>query len=230
MKRFYKTVSLEPVAGGHAIRLDGRAVKTPARAELVLPTASLASAVAAEWEAQVEKVDPWSMPLTGLANAAIDRVAPDIHAFATAVAVYAETDLLCYRADGPAELIGHQAETWDPLIDWAQQRYNIEFEIVHGIMHERQPPETVARLTAAVHGYDAWRLVAFQPLVTIAGSLIIALALAEGEIDVESGFAAAQLDELWQLEKWGEDSFATQARENKRADFKAAARFLALLV
>ena len=170
------------------------------------------------------------MPLTGLANAAIDRVAPDIHAFATAVAVYAETDLLCYRADGPAELIGHQAETWDPLIDWAQQRYNIEFEIVHGIMHERQPSETVSRLAAAVHGYDAWRLVAFQPLVTIAGSLIIALALAEGEIDVESGFAAAQLDELWQAEKWGEDSFATQARENKRADFKAAARFLALLV
>jgi len=230
MKRFYKTVSLEPVTGGHAIRLDGRAVKTPARAELVLPTPALAAAVAAEWRAQAEKVDPWSMPLTGLANAAIDRVAPDMHAFATGVAVYAETDLLCYRADGPAELVGHQAETWDPLIDWAQQRYDIEFEIVHGIMHERQPSETVARLAAAVHGYDAWRLVAFQPLVTIAGSLIIALALAEGEIDVESGFAAAQLDELWQAEKWGEDSFATQARENKRADFKAAARFLALLV
>lgn len=230
MKRFYKTVTVEPVPGGHAIRLDSRAVKTPARAELALPTPALASAVAAEWHAQVEDIDPRTMPLTGLANAAIDRVAPDVRGFASGLAVYAETDTLCYRADKPDELIGHQAETWDPLIDWAQQRYDIGFEIVHGIMHEPQPPETVARLAAAVHGYDAWRLAALQPLVTIAGSLIIALALAEGEIDVESAFAAAQLDELWQVEKWGEDSFATQARENKRADFKAAARFLALLV
>ena len=146
------------------------------------------------------------------------------------LAAYAETDTLCYRADSPNALIGHQAETWDPLIDWAQQRYDIGFEIVHGIMHEPQPPETVTRLAAAVHGYDAWRLAALQPLVTIAGSLVIALALAEGEIDVESAFAAAQLDELWQVEQWGEDELATRARENKRADFKPAARFLALLV
>ena len=230
MKRFYKTVSVEPAAAGHAIRLDGRAVKTPARADLVLPTAALGSAVAAEWQAQADDIDPRSMPLTGLANAAIDRVAPDASGFATGLALYAESDLLCYRADSPLELVGHQAETWDPLIDWAQQRYDVGFEIVHGIMHVPQPDETVERLAAVVRAHDHWRLAALQPLVTIAGSLVIALALAEGEIDVESAFAAAQLDELWQVRQWGEDELATRARENRRADFKAAARFLALLV
>ncbi|ATE63203.1 ATP12 family chaperone protein [Rhizorhabdus dicambivorans] len=230
MKRFYKTVTTEAVAGGHAIRLDGRAVKTPARADLVLPTSALAHAVAAEWDAQAEEIDPRSMPLTGLANAAIDRVAPDPAAFTQGLAAYAETDLLCYRAESPAELVGSQAEAWDPLLDWAQQRYDIHFELAEGIVHRAQPPETVARLAAAIHQRDAFALAALQPLVTISGSLVIALALAEGEIDVESAFAAAHLDELWQIEQWGEDELARQARENKRADFKAGARFLALLV
>lgn len=230
MKRFYKTVSVEPVGGGHAIRLDGRSVKTPLRAELVLPTLALAQGVAAEWEAQRDEIDPCAMPLTGLANAAIDRVAADAQGFASNLAGYAETDLLCYRADSPAELVGHQAEHWDPLIDWAQQRYDVGFEIVHGIMHRPQPAETVARLAAAVQAQDAWRLAALQPLVAIAGSLVVALALAEGEIGVDDAFAAAQLDELWQVERWGEDELARQARENRRADFRAAARFLALLV
>ena len=230
MKRFYKTVSVEPVAGGHAIRLDGRAVKTPARAELMLPTPALASAVAAEWEAQDESIDPRSMPLTGLANAAIDRVSPDPAAFAQTLASYAETDLLCYRADHPDVLIGHQAENWDPLIDWAQERYDIEFEIIHGIMHQPQPDATVERLSAAIRAYDAFQLAALQPLVTIAGSLVIALALAEGEIDGRSAFDAAHLDELWQVEQWGEDALATQAREQRSDDFRAAARFLGLLV
>ncbi len=230
MKRFYKTVTAESVDGGHAIRLDGRAVKTPARAELVLPTPSLTYAVIAEWDAQAEQIDPRSMPLTGLANAAIDRVAPDPKAFAATLAVYAETDLLCYRADSPSELVGSQAESWDPLLDWAQERYDVAFEIVEGIIHRAQPPETVARLAAALDAHGPFQLAALQPLITISGSLLIALALIEGEIDVESAFAAAHLDEIWQVEQWGEDELARQARENKRADFKAAARFLALLV
>lgn len=230
MRRFYKAVTVEPVAAGHAIRLDGRAVKTPARAELVLPTSALAQAVSGEWDAQGETIDPRAMPLTGLANAAIDRVAPDRPVFVSGLAIYAETDLLCYRAEAPAELVGRQAESWDLLIDWAQQRYDIEFEIVHGIMHQPQPLETVARLAAAVEAYDAFQLAALQPLVTIAGSLVIALALAEGEIDARAAFDTAQLDELWQAEKWGEDALATKTREAHSADFRAAARFLALLV
>ena len=230
MKRFYKTVTVEPVTGGHAIRLDGRPVRTPKRAELILPTSALALSVAAEWEGQADEIDPRAMPLTGLANAAIDHVAPDPGAFATMLAAYAETDLLCYRADAPAELVGHQAESWDPLIDWAQQLYDVEFEIIHGVMHRAQPPETVARLSAAIHGYGAFQLAALQPLVTIAGSLVIALALAEGEIDARTGFDIAHLDELWQVERWGEDESATRMRDAHARDFKAAARFLALLV
>jgi chaperone required for assembly of F1-ATPase len=230
VKRFYKTVSVEPVAGGGAIRLDGRAVKTPARLELVLPTPALAAAVAAEWGTQAETIDPRSMPLTGLANAAIDQIAPDPAAFAQVLAVYAETDLLCYRAESPAELVGHQAECWDPLIDWAQQRYDIEFEIVHGIIHCAQPDETIARLSAAIRSYGHFQLAGLQQLITISGSLVIALALAEGEIDGRAAFDAAHLDELWQVEQWGEDELATQARDARSADFRAAARFLGLLV
>ncbi len=230
MKRFYKTVSCEAVANGHAIRLDGRAVKTPDRAELVLPTSALAHAVAAEWDAQEETIEPRTMPLTGLANAAIDKVSPDRAAFLATITGYAETDLLCYRAESPASLVGSQAEAWDPLLDWAQQRYDVDFELVEGIMHRAQPVETVRRLAAALDGKSDFELVAFQPLVTISGSLVIALALAEGEIDVTSAFEAAHLDELWQVEQWGEDELATRARDHRRADFRAAARFLALLV
>lgn len=230
MKRFYKQVSVEPVAGGHAIRLDSRAVKTPARADLALPTSALAHAVAAEWDAQAEQIDPRKMPLTGLANAAIDRIAPDPAAFARGLAAYAETDLLCYRADGPAELVARQAASWDPLLDWARSRYDVHFETVTGIVHRPQPDETVQRLAAATAAHDAFHLAALQPLIAIAGSLVIALAVVEGRIDAEKAFAAAQLDELWQAEQWGEDALATEARENRRADFKAAARFLGLLV
>jgi len=230
MRRFYKTVSAEPVGRGHAIRLDDRAVKTPARAELVLPTPALAATVAAEWDAQHDRIEPRAMPLTGLANAAIDRVAPDPAAFAATLAAYGETDLLCYRADGPNELVARQAQCWDPLIDWAQQRYDVEFEIVHGVMHRPQPPETVARLGDAVRAYDPFQLAALQPLVTITGSLILALALAEGEIDGRAAFDAAHLDEMWQIEQWGEDELAVRAREVRSADFRAAARFLGLLV
>lgn len=230
MKRFYKQVSVAPVVGGHAIRLDGRPVKTPARAELALPTSALAHAVAAEWDAQAEEIDPRRMPLTGLSNAAIDRVAPDPAAFAQGLAAYAETDLLCYRADTPAPLVARQAERWDPLLDWARGRYDVHFETVAGIIHRPQPEETVRRLAAAIAAYDAFELAALQPLVTISGSLVIALAIAEGRIDAEDAFATAHLDELWQVKQWGEDPLATEARDNRRADFKAAARLLALLV
>lgn len=230
MKRFYKQVSADPVDGGHAIRLDGRPVKTPARAELVLPNSALAHAVAAEWDAQVEDIDPRAMPLTGLANAAIDRVATDSAIFAQGLCAYAETDLLCYRAESPTELIERQAKVWDPLLAWASQRYDVRFETVAGIIHRPQPDATVERLAAAIRAYDAFHLAALQPIVNISGSLVIALAIVEGQITVDDAFAAAHLDELWQVEQWGEDDLAIQARETRRADFKASARFLALLV
>lgn len=225
MKRFYKAVT---IADG-AILLDGRPVRTPARAKLVLPSPALAEAVAAEWDAQSEEIDPRSMAMTGLANAAIDRVAPDPAAFAAPLAAYAETDLLCYRADVPDDLVAAQVAAWNPLLDWARTRYDVHFEVTAGIVHVAQPPATVVRLAEALAARDAFALAPMSPLVTISGSLVAALALAEGAIGAEDAFAATHVDELWQAEQWGEDYLATQARELRRADFLAAARFLTLL-
>ena len=226
MKRFYQTA----MAGADgAILLDGRPVKTPARRALALPTAALAAAIVAEWDAQGDEIDPRAMPLTGLANAAIDRVTPDLAAFARTLAAYGETDLLCYRADGPDSLVARQAAEWDPPLAWARARYGVAFVVTTGIVHAAQPPATIARLATAVAGYDAFALAALSPLVTVSGSLLLALALAEGAIDRATAFAAAMLDELWQAERWGEDALAIQARAARREDFEAGARFLALL-
>jgi len=224
MKRFYKDVT---IADG-AILLDGRSVRTPARASLVLPGAALADAVAEEWRAQGDSIDPRSMPMTGLANAAIDRVAPDPAAFARPIAAYAESDLLCYRAAEPPDLVARQTEAWDPLLAWATRRYDVHFTVVEGIVHMAQPAATIARLHDALVALDPFVLTAMSPLVTIGGSLVTALALVEEEIGAEDAFAVTHLDELWQAEHWGEDYFATQARDARRADFLAAARFVAL--
>ncbi|MFL6857259.1 MAG: ATP12 family chaperone protein [Allosphingosinicella sp.] len=229
MKRFYEKASAAAQAGGVAILLDGRPVKTPARAALAVPTEELAEAIAAEWNAQGEEIDPRTMPLTGLANAAIDRVAPDPEAFAVSLARYGESDLLCYRAEGPAPLVRRQAEAWEPLLDWARRRYCVALETTSGILHRAQPAETVARLADEVAARDPFRLAALSPLVTISGSLIVALALAEGEIGLEQAWAAANLDEIWQAEQWGEDPLAAAAIESRRREFDAAYRFLTLL-
>jgi chaperone required for assembly of F1-ATPase len=229
VKRFYKTVSVEPEGEGFGIRLDSRPVKTPARNVLALPNAALAEAIAEEWRTQGETVDPRSMPLTGLANAAIDRIAEDPGRFARDLAAYGETDLLCYRAGDPPELVARQEMLWNPLLDWARARYDIGFALATGIIHRPQPANTIARLAEAIGARDAFELAAFSPLVTISGSLVIALALAEGVIATDAAFDAAHLDELWQAEKWGEDSLASQAREARRRDFLAAARFHFLL-
>ncbi len=224
-KRFWKNVTLE----GRAIRLDGRALKTPARAELVLPTDALAHAVADEWRAVEDSIDPRAMPLTGLANAAIDRIAPDTVAFAANLGRYADGDLLCYRADHPAELVALQGGAWDPPLDWARNRYDVDFRVTAGIVHVTQPAETVRTLAAAVAARDAFHLAGIAPLVTLSGSLVLALALAEGVMTEHDTWEAAELDDLWHAEQWGEDALATTAREDKRRDFRAAARFLALL-
>ena len=226
MKRFYKEVAVDE---RRAILLDRRPIKTPARAALFLPTAALAEAVAAEWRAQGEEIDPRSMPLTGLSNAAIDRVMPDPLAFARPLAAYAEADLLCYRADAPAELVARQAAAWDPLLAWARARFDVHFTVTSGIVHAAQPAATVARLSEALLAHDSFALAAMSPLITIGGSLVTALALAEGEIEAERAFDVTHLDELWQAERWGEDALALEARAARRRDFIAAAGLLALL-
>ena len=229
MKRFYKIAAAEAVEGGHEIRLDGRPVKTPARAALRVAEPELAEAIAQEWNAQGEEIDPRSMPLTGLANAAIDRVAPDPQAFARSLAQFGESDLLYYRSDGPDPLRRRQEETWDPILTWARRRFDIDFELVTGIMHRAQPERTVEQLGRAVAARDPFELAALAPLVTISGSLIIALALVERAIDLEAAWTASTVDEAWQTEQWGEDSEAALALANRRSEFEAAARFLDLV-
>ena len=225
MKRFWKDVTVE--AG--AILLDGRAVRTPAREPLVLPTPALAEAVADEWRSVGEKIDPRAMPLTGYANAAIDKVAPDSAKYAAGLASYGETDLLCYRAENPPELAARQAKIWDPLLDWARARYDIAFVVTAGIVHRAQPPETLSRLSAAIAARNPFELAALSPIVTIGGSLVVALMLAEHAITADAAFEATHLDELWQAELWGEEWMAADARALRRADFASADRLLRLL-
>lgn len=229
MKRFYGQATASPEEGGVSVSLDGRPVRTPGRNLLRVPTEELAEAIAAEWNAQGETVDPRSMPLTGLANAAIDRVAPDPAAFARTLAEYGESDLLCYRAEGPKSLIDRQSEAWDPLMAWARTRFEIDIETTTGVMHRRQPPATVEQLGLAVAARSPFQLAGLAPLVTIAGSLIIALALAEGAIGLETAWDAAMLDESWQAEQWGADPLAAASLENRRREFEAGYRFLTLL-
>ncbi len=230
MKRFYRSAEIVPVDQGFEIRLDGRPLRTPGRAPLLVEKESLAQAIAGEWKAQGEKIDPRSMPLTGLANAAIDRIAPDRPRFARGLAVYGESDLLCYRAEGPAPLVRLQSAHWNPILEWAGRRFDVAFETVNGIIHRPQPPATVERLAHAVHSRGAFELAGLSPLVTVSGSLVIALALAEGGIiELEQAWSAATLDEQYQIDQWGEDPEALKALSGRRFDFEAGARFLGLL-
>lgn len=229
MKRFWKEITVGPEGGGWGIRLDERPIRTPARAALVVPTEALAAAIADEWRAVADQVDPRAMPLMGLANAAIDRVLPDRHTFASGLAKYAEADLVCYRAAGPAELARRQEEEWGKLLCWARRRYDVEFATTAGLIHIAQPRATVDRLTHVVTALDAFHLAALSPLVTIGGSLLAGLAVLENAIRPQEVWKAISLDQRWQLEQWGADPEAEAALENRRRDFLAAARFVELL-
>ena len=230
MKRFYKVASHERREdGSFGIFLDGRPVRTPARAFLALPHAALAEAVAQEWAAQGEDIDPASMPFTGFANAALDQIAPDPQRFAATISVYGESDLLCYRADGPAPLVRRQEEQWQPLLDWAEARYGVTFAVTSGVLHIDQPEATLARLHAVVAEQAPLLLAPLSPLVGIAGSLVIGLAVIEEAFDLPRLWQAAELDELWQAEQWGDDDEALLRRTRRHRDFSEAARFAALV-
>jgi len=229
VKRFWKDVRVEREDGGWGIRLDGRPVKTPARVELAVPTERLAQAIAEEWRAVGDKIDPGAMPLTGLANAAIDRVAPQRQAFADGLAKYAEADLACYRAEGPQGLIDRQEQSWNELLGWARRRYDVDFATTTGLTHVTQPSATVERLAHEASALDAFRLAGLSPLVTIGGSLVGGLAVLDKAMAPEDVWHAVSLDDQWQLERWGSDAEAEAALDNRRHDFLAAARFLELL-
>ncbi len=229
MKRFYRDVVAVAGEEGWRIELDGRPVRTPARALLALPGAALAEAVAEEWRAQGEEIRPQDMPFTGLSNGAIDQVAPARALFAAGIAAYAQSDLLCYRADAPATLTARQATAWDPLLDWARSRYDVAFRVTQGVMHVAQPPETLARLEAAVGALDSFLLAGLSGLVTLSGSLVCGLAVVEGGHDPATVWRAAEIDEAWQVEKWGEDAEAAARSARRAHDFSMNCAFCAMV-
>jgi chaperone required for assembly of F1-ATPase len=229
LKRFWSAAEAVAEEGGWGVRLDQRPLRTPGRALLAVPNEPLAEAIAQEWAAAGETVDPRAMPLTGLANAAIDRVTADRGAFAAGLARYAEADLACYRAEGPASLAASQAESWDALLGWARRRFDVDFVTTTGLVHVAQPKATVERLSHEVAALDPFRLAGLSPLVTIGGSLVAALAVLEGALAPGQAWEAVSIDERWQIEKWGADAEAEPALANRRQDFLAAVRFLELL-
>ena len=229
MKRFWKEAAVVEARERWAIELDGRPVKTPLREPLQVPSRALVDAIAAEWNGVEETIDPRAMPMTGLANAAIDRVAPDRAAFAASLAKYAEADLACYRADEPQALVDRQGEQWDALLGWARRRFDVDFAVTTGITHVEQPAATVERLAHAVSTLDDFRLAGLSPLVTAGGSLVAALAVLEGAWTPDKAWAAVSVDDEWQRERWGSDDEAEKALAGRKADFLAGARLLQLL-
>lgn len=229
MKRFWTEVAVVPEGDGWGIALDGRPVRTPQRAPLAVVSAALAEAIAAEWRDVGETIDPAAMPMTGLANAAIDLATPDLATFAAPIAAYAESDLFCYRDARDAALQAEQAATWNPLLAWAEERYGIEFVLTQGVLPVDQPDATIAALRGAVFAQDRWHITALTPLVTIGGSLVAGLALIEGGFDAALLWKIVSLDDLYQERRWGTDSEAQKARAAHKRDWDNAARFLRLL-
>jgi chaperone required for assembly of F1-ATPase len=229
VKRFYESVGVVACATGFGIALDGKPILTPRKAPLALPTQALADAVAAEWEAQIDEIQPHTMALVKLANTALDRVASRRNEVIQTLAGYGDSDVVCYHADEPAELVGRQEAHWHPLRDWICRRHGVGLTATSGIVHAAQQASALAKLGQLVAAYDDFALTALSELTTISGSIVIALALGEGEIDAEAAWTAAFVDELHQAELWGEDEAAAERRRRLRADFEEALRFLELL-
>jgi len=231
MKRFYNQTGVEPADGGWRILLDGRPMRTPAKSILLVPTRALAEAIAAEWNEVPDKaeINVAHLPLTRFAATGLDRVTPQRARVVDDTAKYAASDLLCYRATDPASLVKRQHDTWQGLLDWAAERYGARLTVVSGTTFVDQPADSVTALKAAVATHSDMALSALYNLTHIAGSIVIALAVAEGRLSAEQAFDAAQLDELYQIERWGEDPIATERHDGIRKDIGAGAHFLALL-
>lgn len=224
-KRFWKEATVETADGGFTVHLDARPVRTPLKSALIVPTARLAQEIAAEWDAQEGIIDPLSMPHTRSANSAIDKVAPQHDAVAQMLADYGDSDLLCYRAPAPTELIARQAEHWDPLLDWAERRLGARLHTATGVIHVPQDPKTLARLSGRVHGLDAFALTGFHDLVSLSGSLILGFAAMLDHRPVDEIWKLSRVDEDWQSEQWGVDDEAVAMAETKRSAFVHAKTF-----
>jgi len=227
-KRFWKVADVDEAGAGFRVLLDGRPVRTPLKAPLSLPTREMAEAVAREWDAQEGEITPASMPVTRSANAAIDKVTAQQGEVAVMLAGYAETDHLCHRAEAPEALRDQQNKAWDPVLDWAAARFEAPLTVVSGVLPAKQPEVSLANLSKAVHAYAPFSLTGLHDLVTLSGSLVIGLSVAEGETRPETAWEISRIDESWQIAQWGADAEAEKMAAHKRAAFLHAARFLGL--
>ncbi|MCF6444266.1 ATP12 family chaperone protein [Nereida sp. MMG025] len=224
-KRFWTETQVVKADGGYSVALDGRAIKTPWKSALVMPSKDLATAVAQEWDAQDGVIDPLTMPATRYANSAIDKVASQHKDVADMLCAYGETDLLCYRAEQPTGLIARQKDAWDPLLDWAHSTFGARLATGQGVMYVAQEAEALTRLAHPVHKMTAFELAAFHDLVTLSGSLVIGLAASHQHRPIEDLWHISRIDEDWQIEQWGADEEAAEFAETKRIAFENAHRF-----
>lgn len=227
-RRFWKTATTVPRDGGFGVMLDARVVNTPNKTPLVLPTLKMAEAIAVEWDAQPEKIDPLTMPVTRAANSAIDKVAPQHAEVVAELAQYGGTDLLCYRAVGPIELVTIQASKWDPVLDWAATEFGTRLNVCEGVMHISQNTSLMTKLHAEVSAFDNFALAGVHDLVGISGSLILSLGVTRGAISADDAWLLSRVDEHWQAEQWGADEEASAHELLKKAAFLNAARFFNL--
>ncbi|MCR9176623.1 MAG: ATPase [Alphaproteobacteria bacterium] len=227
-KRFYKAVSIVQEDGGHVVLLDGRAVKSPAKGTLLLPTVALAEAVAGEWDAQTDKIDANTMPMMSFAATTIDRVTPNRAHVIAEIAAFGRSDLLCYRAETPETLVERQVQAWGEMLSWAEEQLGVQLLVTEGLMPVEQPATAVARLKGHVEAHSDWELAPLHTVTTISGSLVIGLAVTRGHLDAGGAFEIGELDETFQSELWGLDREAEDRRRLRRAELEAAERFLTL--
>ena len=228
-RRFYEKAEAAPAEGGHTVLLDGKSVKTPSRRQLVVPNEALARAMAEEWDAQREEIDPRTMWLTKLANTALDLVEPRQEAVTEEVVKYGGSDLTCYRAEYPEGLVALQAAHWDPVLNWAREELGVQLVTTTGLIQVAQDEASLERLRRSVSELDAFRMAALHNATTLTGSALIALAMVHGRMDAEAAHQAAHVEETWQAELCGEDEEERIRLETRRSEIVDTARFLALL-
>ena len=227
-RRFYKTAAVAGDGAPYAVTLDGRAVKTPLRRLLAVPYRALAEAMAVEWQRQDEVIDPAKMPLTRLANTVLDRVKGDEARIAAEIIQYAGSDLVCYRAEAPVGLIAREAAHWDPILTWAGIKLSHPFIAVSGLIHQPQPAPTLQAVADHLAARDAFALAAVHNLASLTGSALLAIAIEAGKLAPDAAWAAAHVDEDWQIEHWGADDEAQRRRQARRVEFDAAVEFMGL--
>jgi chaperone required for assembly of F1-ATPase len=229
LRRFYKTVAVVKDSGGFRVTLDERHLKTPAKRDLLLPSEKLAKALAEEWDAQKEKINPLTMPYMALASTAIDRIGQWRDGVIDQIAKYAETDLICYRTIEPEDLAQRQAEAWNHFLEWAKENYNAEFNVHTGVLHIAQPEESLKAIYNAIKAHNDWELAALSIATHCTGSVIIGLALMQNHITPLEAFHASQVDETYQIEQWGEDWETADRRELIQKDLDSVVSYLKLL-